>query len=41
MGQVIDWIKHHATRKPEKIALHELPSGRELTYAQMHDGLRA
>jgi len=37
MGQVIDWIKHHATRKPEKIALHELPSGRELTYAQMHE----
>ena len=37
MGQVIDWIKHHATRKPEKLALHELPSGRQFTYAQMHE----
>ncbi len=35
-GQVVDWIKHHGTRTPEKLALLELPSGRAFTYAQMH-----
>jgi len=34
---VIDWISHHATATPHKTAIHELPSGRHFTYAQMHE----
>ena len=35
--EVTDWIGHHAEATPHKIALHELPSGRQFTFSQMHD----
>ena len=36
-GMIIDWIAHNALNLPNKTATIELPSGREETYAQMHD----
>lgn len=36
-GMIIDWIAHNALNLPNKTAAIELPSGREETYAQMHD----
>ncbi len=36
-GMIIDWIAHNALNLPYKTATIELPSGREETYAQMHD----
>lgn len=35
--QVHDWIAHHAQGAPHKRAVYEIPSGREVTYAQMHE----
>ena len=31
-----DWIAHHAGRRPDKLALDDLQSGRRLTYAELH-----
>jgi fatty-acyl-CoA synthase len=31
-----DWIAHHAGRRPDTLALHDLQSGRQLTYAELH-----
>ena len=36
-GMIVDWIAHNALNLPNKIATIELPSGRQETYAQMHD----
>jgi len=30
-----DWISHHAGRRPEKLAIHDLATGRKLTYAAL------
>ena len=35
--EVTDWIAHHATSTPNKVAMRELPSGRQFSYSQMHD----
>ena len=35
--EVVDWIAHHAARNPKKIALKELPSGREFTFSSFHE----
>ena len=32
-----DWIAHHATATPNKLAMVELAGGRKFTYAQMHE----
>ena len=32
----IDWIKRHAERTPEKLALVDAASGRTFTYAQLN-----
>lgn len=34
---VMDWIGHHATATPDKLAMIELPSQRRFTYADMHE----
>ena len=34
--ETFDWIAHHAARRPEKTALADLASGREIDYAQMN-----
>ena len=31
-----DWLDHHAGRRPEKLALHDLDTGRKFTYAQFN-----
>ncbi|MEZ5552265.1 MAG: long-chain fatty acid--CoA ligase [Pseudomonadales bacterium] len=36
-GMIVDWIAHNAINLPEKTATVELPSGRQQTYAQMHE----
>ena len=36
-GMIVDWIAHNAANLPDKTATVELPSGREQTYAQMHE----
>ena len=36
-GMIVDWIAHNELNLPNKIATIELPSGRQETYAQMHD----
>ncbi len=30
-----DWLSHHADRRPHKLAIHDLATGRKLTYAQL------
>ena len=35
--RAIDWVAQHARFKPESVAMVELPSTRQFTYAQMHD----
>jgi fatty-acyl-CoA synthase len=32
-----DWLAHHADRRPNKLAIHDLQIGRKLTYAALHD----
>ncbi|MFC3227417.1 long-chain fatty acid--CoA ligase [Marinibaculum pumilum] len=34
--KVYDWLAHHARRTPEKLAQHDLFSGRRFTYAEMN-----
>ncbi|NNE57154.1 MAG: long-chain fatty acid--CoA ligase [Hellea sp.] len=34
---VSDWIEYYAAGAPDKIAMREIPSGRNFTYAQMHE----
>ena len=36
-GMIVDWIAHNAANLPDKTATVELPSGRQQSYAQMHD----
>lgn len=36
-GIVVDWIAHNARNLPNQTATIEIPSGRRLTYRQMHD----
>jgi fatty-acyl-CoA synthase len=35
-----DWLAHHADRRPDKLAVHELATGRTLTYAQLDERAR-
>ena len=35
--EVVDWLAHHAVRNPNKVALKELPSGREFTFSSFHE----
>ena len=30
-----DWIAHHAGRRPAKLAIHDLQTGRKFTYADL------
>ena len=30
-----DWIAHHAGRRPTKLAIHDLQTGRKFTYADI------
>jgi len=30
-----DWIAHHAGRRPTKLAIHDLQTGRKFTYADV------
>src|SRR5580692_6707985 len=30
-----DWISHHAGRRPTKLAIHDLQTGRKFTYAEI------
>src|SRR5260370_35788691 len=32
-----DWIAHHAGRRPTKLAIHDLQTGRKFTYADVDD----
>ncbi|MGZ5912062.1 MAG: acyl-CoA synthetase [Reyranella sp.] len=32
-----DWITHHAGRRPTKLAIHDLQTGRKFTYADLDD----
>jgi len=34
---VTDWVAHHARTTPDRIATIDLASGREHSYAQMHE----
>src|SRR4051812_19116705 len=31
-----DWISHHAGRRPTRLAIDDLQTGRKLTYAELH-----
>jgi len=33
----IDWVAHHASATPNKLAMIELAGGRRFTYAQMNE----
>jgi len=35
--QAYDWISYHAATNPKKRAMYDLVSGRDFSYAQMHD----
>jgi len=35
--QAYDWISYHAATTPDKRAMYDLASGRDFSYAQMHD----
>ena len=42
MGQpVVSWIEHHAARTPDRVALADLYSGRERTYADLARRIRS
>jgi len=32
-----DWIAHHAVVRGDKVAAHDLASGRKFTYSEMND----
>ncbi|MCW5746778.1 MAG: long-chain fatty acid--CoA ligase [Alphaproteobacteria bacterium] len=32
-----DWIAHHADRRPQTVAIHDLHTGRSFTYQQLHE----
>jgi acyl-CoA synthetase (AMP-forming)/AMP-acid ligase II len=36
-GKLLDQLRRHATDAPDRIAVREIASGRQLTYAQLHD----